>query len=407
VPALGHKDVCGLDVAVDDTFGVSGVERVRNLDRQTEQHTRLDGLSADPMLQGHTVQKLHDQERMTVLLPDLMDRADIGMVQSRGRLRLPLEAGQGLGVFGDVLRQKLQGDKPVQGQVLGLVDHTHTAATELLDDAVVRDDYDAEVCALDFGADRAVATINAWVAEKTHGKIGSILSSLDPLTFLVAINAVYFKDSWSKPFMPGFTREELFQTTESQKLKVPLMSQFGSYSYYEDSRFQAVCLRYKTPRLAMYVFLPTKKSSLREFRLDLNSGAWDKWMRRFEVMPGHIRIPRFKLTYQAMLNGPLSQLGMAPAFDPQRARFDAISSPPPAIWIETVLHRAFVEVNEEGTEAAATTVAMMPLSSEYSRPRIRTFEMTVDRPFFFAICDSLTNTILFMGSVEEPDSEMI
>jgi serpin B len=273
--------------------------------------------------------------------------------------------------------------------------------------AGVKKDYDAEVCALDFGADRAVATINAWVAEKTHGKIGSILSSLDPLTFLVAINAVYFKDSWSKPFMPGFTREELFQTTESQKLKVPLMSQFGSYSYYEDSRFQAVCLRYKTPRLAMYVFLPTKKSSLREFRLDLNSGAWDKWMRRFEVMPGHIRIPRFKLTYQAMLNGPLSQLGMAPAFDPQRARFDAISSPPPAIWIETVLHRAFVEVNEEGTEAAATTVAMMPLSSEYSRPRIRTFEMTVDRPFFFAICDSLTNTILFMGSVEEPDSEMI
>jgi serpin B len=154
----------------------------------------------------------------------------------------------------------------------------------------------------------------------------------------------------------------------------------------------------------MYVFLPAKKSSLREFRLDLNSGAWDKWMRRFEAMEGHIRLPRFKLTYQAMLNSPLSQLGMALAFDPQRARFDAISAPPPAIWIETVLHRAFLEINEEGTEAAAVSaVHMVALSMRPTKPP-RTFEMLVDRPFFFAIRDDLTNTILFMGSVEEPDS---
>ncbi|HYM05021.1 MAG TPA: serpin family protein [Terriglobales bacterium] len=270
--------------------------------------------------------------------------------------------------------------------------------------AGVRRDYGAEVFALDFAGDQAVATINAWVAQKTQGKIGNILSSLDPLTFLVAINAVYFKDSWSQLFMPKVTREEWFHTSEGQKLKVPLMNQYGSYSYYENSGFQAVCLPYKTSRLAMYVFLPARKSSLREFQQDLNSGAWDKWMRRFETMEGHLRLPRFKLTYQAMLNRHLSQLGMGPAFDRQRARFDAISPPPPAIWIETVLHRAFLEVNEEGTEAAATTFAMMPLSSEYGRPRIRTFEMIVDRPFFFAICDTLTNTILFMGSVEEPGS---
>lgn len=95
--------------------------------------------------------------------------------------------------------------------------------------AEVRKDYGAEVFALDFGGDRAVATINAWVEEKTHGKIGSILSSLDPLTFLVAINAVYFKDSWSKPFMSEFTREESFYTSEGRKLRVPLMSQFGLF----------------------------------------------------------------------------------------------------------------------------------------------------------------------------------
>jgi serine protease inhibitor len=266
-------------------------------------------------------------------------------------------------------------------------------------------DYGAEVFALDFAGDRAVERINAWVAEKTHGKIDSILSSLDPLTFLVAVNAIYFKDSWRDPFIPGFTREELFYTSEGQKLKVPLMSQFGSFSYYEDSKFQAVCLPYQTSRLAMYVFLPAKKSNLREFLLDLNSSAWDKWMRRFDAMEGHLRLPRFKLTYQAMLKSPLSQLGMALAFDPQRARFDAISPPPPAIWIESVLHRAFIEVNEEGTEAAATTAAM-PAFASPNGPRARKFQMIIDRPFFFAISDTFTNTILFMGTIEEPVSEM-
>ena len=273
--------------------------------------------------------------------------------------------------------------------------------------AGVKENYGADVFALDFGEDHAAARINAWVAQKTHGKIGSILSSLDPLAFLVAINAIYFKDSWKERFMPEFTREELFYTSDGQKLKVPLMSQYGSYSYYEDSRVQAVCLPYKTSRLAMYVFLPAKKSSLREFLLDLDSGAWDKWMRRFRTMEGHLRLPRFKLAYQASLNGPLAQLGMATAFNPQHARFDAISPPPPPIWIDAVLHRAFVEVNEEGTEAAATTGMVMAASAKYQRPPARRFEMIVDRPFFFAICDSFTSTILFMGSVETPDSAVI
>ena len=120
-------------------------------------------------------------------------------------------------------------------------------------------------------------------------------------------------------------------------------------------------------------------------------------------MPGHIRLPRFKLMYQAILNSALSQLGMGIAFDPQRARFDTINPPPPEVWIAQILHRAFVDVNEEGTEAAAVTGAMIAASAS-CQPRIRTFEMIVDRPFFFAIRDDRTNTILFMGSVEEPDS---
>lgn len=271
--------------------------------------------------------------------------------------------------------------------------------------AGVREDYDAEVITLDFGKTEAVVRINSWVSAKTRGKIGSILSSLDPLSSLVAINAIYFKDFWGEPFNRLVTREELFHTSEGRTLKVPLMSQSGSYSYHEESTFQAVRLPYHTSRLAMYIFLPAKSSSLQEFRQSLDSAAWDKWTRSLETIKGHIRLPRFKLTYQATLNSALSKLGMGIAFDPRRARFDTITSPPPEIWIDQVLHRALVDVNEEGTEATAVTAIRVALCAEpmYRKPP-RTFEMIVDRPFFFAIQDDLTNTILFMGSVEEPES---
>ena len=267
--------------------------------------------------------------------------------------------------------------------------------------AGVREDYDAEVNILDFRQAEAVTRINSWVLKKTRGKIGSIVDWLDPLSSLVAINAIYFKDSWSKQFDPALTLEDSFHTSHGRVLKVPFMSQHGSYAYDGSSKIQIVRLPYKTQRLAMYVCLPSKRSSLQEFRQDLNSAAWENWMRRLETTAGHIRLPRFKLTYQSPLNSALSKLGMGVAFDPQRARFDRIHPPPPGIWIDTVLHRALVEVNEEGTEAAAVTaVVFLESALWHSRP-VRTFEMIVDRPFFFAVRDHLTNTILFMGSVEE------
>jgi len=268
--------------------------------------------------------------------------------------------------------------------------------------AKIREEYDADVMALDSLGDEMVARINSWVSARTRGMIEGILGALDPLTSLLAINAIYFKDLWDKPFERDLTREDSFHSGGGRKLRVPLMSQYGSYPYYEESNFQAVRLGYKTSRLAMYVFLPAKRSNLTEFRKNLNSAAWDKWAQRFEVIGGHIRLPRLKLTYESNLKGPLAKLGMEIAFDPKRARFDAISSSPSEIWIDQVLHRAIVEVNEEGTEAAAVTaVHMVAVSMRRPKPP-RTFEMIVDRPFFFAICDDQTRSILFMGSIEEP-----
>jgi serine protease inhibitor len=270
--------------------------------------------------------------------------------------------------------------------------------------AKVREAYGAEVFSLDSLGAEMVAKINSWVAAKTRGNIDGMVSKLDPLTSLAAINAIYFKDVWREPFYPEFTREDSFHTADGRKLKVPLMNQSDSYPYYEESKFQAVRLRYKTSRLGMYVFLPAKRSTLAEFKQNFTSAAWDGCIRRFETVEGHIRFPRFKLTYESNLYSALASLGMGIAFDSKRARFDAIHSPPPPIWIDQVLHRAFVEVNEEGTEAAAVTTALMFCASARNAKPPRTFEMVVDRPFFFAIYDDHTRSILFMGAIEQPHS---
>ena len=267
--------------------------------------------------------------------------------------------------------------------------------------AKVKNDHDAEVIVLDFGNPEAVDQINGWGSAKTRGRIKSIVESVDPRAVLLAINAVYFKDLWAEQFEPGRTREELFHTSDGRTVKTPLMSQNGSYAYHEESGFQAVRLGYENSRLAMYVFLPAKTSSLQKFQESLSSAAWDQWMKQWEPAEGQIDVPRFKLAYSAKLKVALDRLGMGTVFAPGQARFDAISAPPPAIWVDEVLHRAFIEVNEKGTEAAAITGEIFCLSLE--PPRL--FKMIVDRPFFFAIRDDHTGTIWFMGSVEEPDLE--
>jgi hypothetical protein len=127
VPALGHEDVRRLDVAVDDASGVSGVERVGDVDGDGEKNVRFQRTPGDAVLQGQPVEKFHGDERFAVLLVNFVDGADVGMVQSRGGLPFTLEARQGLGIFSNLVRQKLQGDKAMQLYVLSLVDNTHAA----------------------------------------------------------------------------------------------------------------------------------------------------------------------------------------------------------------------------------------------------------------------------------------
>jgi serine protease inhibitor len=268
--------------------------------------------------------------------------------------------------------------------------------------AKFRNIHDAELATLDFGSANAVPRINAWIDEKTKGKINNIVDVLSPLTAMVAVNAIYFKGRWKTAFERDFTRDGLFTTASGQKKQLPMMRQLGRYSYHEDLKSQAVVLPY-VGGVALYVVLPAAGIDARQFQQSLSSGTWESRLARFNEADGTIQIPRFKLDYRAQLDQTLKVLGMERAFDPNRAEFDGVRAEQIPIWIDQVLHRAVAEVNEEGTEAAAATAAMYCCSSSASIKRTpRLFQMIVDRPFFVVIRDEATGTILFMGWVGDP-----
>ena len=154
--------------------------------------------------------------------------------------------------------------------------------------------------------------------------------------------------------------------------------------------------------MAMHVILPATGTDSRQFQKSLSSGAWESWLARCKQAGGTIQIPRFKLDCCALLERALKALGMERAFDPDRAEFDGVRAEQPPVWIDQVLHRAVVEVNEEGTEAAAAMAVCIPLSAARFNRTPRLFQMIVDRPFFVVIRDETTGTILFMGWVGDP-----
>ena len=258
--------------------------------------------------------------------------------------------------------------------------------------------YGAKVTELDFAKPDSSNIINNWVKENTRGKIDNIVGQLKPNDVLFLINAIYFKGDWTKKFDKSQTTERPFNLANGSQKQHPLMSQSGKYRYYENKTFQAVSLPYGKGRMSLYVFLPSKTTNLNTFQQQLKSENWQQWMNQFRLRQGSVELPRFKFDYDIKLNNALKALGMETAFSNQ-ANFSNMTSA--AVAINQVKHKTFVEVNEEGTEAAAATSVEMVLTSA-RMPAEEPFQMVVDRPFFCAIRDNQTGTILFMGSIKEP-----
>ncbi|MBN2026492.1 MAG: serpin family protein [Actinobacteria bacterium] len=265
-----------------------------------------------------------------------------------------------------------------------------------------REAYDAEVANLDFSDPESPATINAWVKENTHDKIEEIVGDLYPELALILINAVYFNGKWEVPFEASNTEDGDFHLLDGGTVTVPLMHRWDEFSYYEDEGLQMVSLPYGEEsggRMSMYVVLPSEGRDYGEFLEILSEAGWEEWMDKCADREGELALPRFKMEYEKELSDALKAMGMEPAFE---GGFDDMLSGLGGedLFISKVLQKTYIDVNEEGTEAAAATSVEMEATA--AMPEEEPFEMIVDRPFFFAIRDNQTGAILFMGSIVDP-----
>ncbi len=250
--------------------------------------------------------------------------------------------------------------------------------------------FGAEIASLDFSSPQATATINDWVNTNTNGKIKKIVERIDPQTLLFLINAIYFKGNWQDEFDKALTRPGTFHLPNGSEKQVQMMRREGEYPYFRGENFEATSLPYGDGRVNMYIFLPNRSSDLNKFLRNLNAESWEGWISQLQDRRQTMVLPRFKLEYEVRLNDTLEALGMGIAFG-GGADFTGMG---PNLFISEVRHKTFVEVNEEGTEAAAVTAVV----GVKSVPSV----FQADRPFFFAIYDAETETILFMGTVTEP-----
>jgi serpin B len=253
--------------------------------------------------------------------------------------------------------------------------------------------YDAEAASVDFEDPETVQIINGWVQEKTHGKIDKIIESLDGDLYAL-LNAVYFKGEWATRFDESLTENGDFHTLSGDVKKLPMMHQSGDYEYCENEDFQAISLPYGGGRMSMYILLPREGKSYGEFLQGIKADQWEGWIRMFRSREGDIALPRFKVEYEKRLDEALKALGMDPAFIGNAFEKMAPMAP---LFISRVLQKTYIDVSEEGTEAAATTYTGIARGI-HEEP----FAMVVDRPFFFAIRDNQTGTLLFMGSIANP-----
>jgi serpin B len=267
--------------------------------------------------------------------------------------------------------------------------------------STVRDYFDAEARELDFNDPATLTAINGWASDATNGRIDRVLDEIRPDHIMFLLNAIYFKGKWERQFNPADTRQAQFTKEDGSQVSVPMMSlrQAVALPFAYTPEYQAIELAYGGKAYAMVIVLPAPGRTLSSLVQSLDAQAWNGLVERLDTASVQVQIPRFKLKYEELLNQPLMDMGMAQAFS---RRADFIPLTPIArdnpVCINFVKQNTFVEVNEEGTEAAAVTTVGVSVTSLPP-------SFTVDRPFLFVIRERLSGTILFMGAIGDPMAE--
>ncbi|MBI9068770.1 MAG: serpin family protein [Salinivirgaceae bacterium] len=256
--------------------------------------------------------------------------------------------------------------------------------------------FDAEVRELDFNSPEAVEVINSWIEVKTNDLIQDMLDQISPDAIMYLINAIYYKADWKYKFDEEDSFEGNFMNANNQEVNATFMTQKTNLDYLSNDLFTSVKLPYIDSNFYMTILLPKDNFSTNDILDQMNSSNWSQWQSEYQLNEVTVTLPRFKYEFGVRnINAELQAMGLVKAFSRTEADFSLISNE--QIYISRVLHKAYIEVNEEGSEAAAATIIEIIYTSIGED-----IIFNANKAFVFTICHKPTNSILFMGKLSEP-----
>jgi len=270
---------------------------------------------------------------------------------------------------------------------------------------LVKSNYNSELKNVSFTDDLERETtrkeINAWVEQKTNDKIRNLLgrNDLSSLTRLVLVNAIYFYGDWAEPFKKESTKTKEFSSMDGLKDTLPFMNRQGRFNYYEDQKIQVLEVPYRDNKASMVIFLPNTTNGITALEQTLDYKYYQDIVGTFQPDDVSLSLPKFKTDFKLELGRTLAQMGMPLAFSPNGADFSGMTGKRD-LYISAVIHQAFINVDEKGTEAAAATAVVMKVGMGPHPRNMKVFK--ADHPFIFLIKDNATGSILFMGKIMKP-----
>jgi len=259
--------------------------------------------------------------------------------------------------------------------------------------------YNAEVNPADFDDPATKDKINKWIEDKTNGKITDMLDQIPAEAVMYLINAIYLKADWQFKFDKSKTEKKPFYLANGNTVQTDMMFSKGvDVTYFSNSSMQLIELPYGNGQFVFSVILPNNSSELDAIIASLDMVKYQTYIASSQTFSTQIRMPKFKITYKTLLNNVLSEMGMAQSFG--SADFSRLFEESLPLQISRVIHQSFIEVDEEGTEAAAATI--VEISKMSVNPNPQPMEISIDKPFAFFIRDRYSNTILFAGKLLEP-----
>ncbi len=269
------------------------------------------------------------------------------------------------------------------------------------------DNYGAALQQVDFAkAEDARRTINGWIAQHTADKIRDLLEPGDvtPETRLVLTNAIYFKGDWLRPFKGNDTHNQPFHVTKTKDESVSMMHQTGQFLHFadEEKTFQLLEMPYKDSELSMALLLPAQVDGLAQLEKKLDAELLAKWLEKAEPTKVQLTLPKFTMRTRLPLADRLKAMGMTAVFRPEEADLTGMTHDKPPLYVSEVIHEAWVDVNEKGTEAAAATAVIARGGAAPVQEKLIVFR--ADHPFLFLIRDTRSESILFLGRMSNPKS---